>query len=207
MAEEERKPQWVKCGACSHHWIAMYMPMEVEKAALLMKRATCPMCGEAKRISFASGGHNPPAPGAVADVAARLASWFSSNDTGISSKAIAAHMTGGDVGEGWGGGWPHDPADLGRCLRLLELFPEWKPRIGEMAEHGPGWAGLVARWDEIVQSMADEVGIDWSKGKSAPLTYDLMQASEAEGYRADPNYECTFNERGHLRSAQRKSAA
>jgi hypothetical protein len=187
--------------------VILYTPLPVETAARLMKSAACPMCGEAKGITPTSGGHNPPQPGAVDNHAARLASWFSSNDTGISSKAIAAHMSGGDADDGWGWGYPSDPDDLGRCLRLLELFPEWKPRIAEMASRGPGWAGLTARWDEIAASMIDEVGIGWEKARSAPKTYDLMKAAIGEGYRADPNYQCTFNERGHLRSSQRKPAA
>lgn len=96
--------------------------------------------------------------------------WLAGRDTGLSSKAIASHMT-----CGWCDGTypPADPADLGRCLRLLERFPEWKARMPEMAKY-KDWKNLIARWDEVAQSMADEVGIDWSKGRSAPKTYDLM---------------------------------
>lgn len=99
--------------------------------------------------------------------------WITSGDTGMSSEAIWAHMVGGSVRGHWN--HPHDPEDLGRCLRLLEAVPEWKPRIVEMARHGTGWAVLSARWDEIAASMADEVGIDWSKGRCAPKTYALMR--------------------------------
>jgi hypothetical protein len=204
---EERKPFWAKCPKCAHCWAACYTPLPVDTFARLMKRATCPMCGETKGIAPTSGSHDPPKPGTVSDVPARLGSWLSSNDTGISSKAIATHMSGGTVRDGWGWGYPHDPDDLGRCLRLLELFPDWKPRMREMAARSPGWAGLVARWDEVAKSMADEVGISWEKGKSAPLTYDLMKTAIGEGYRADPTMECPFNEKGHLRSAHSKDAA
>lgn len=31
--------------------------------------------------------------------------------------------------------YPHDPDDLNRCLLLLNLIPEWAPRIREMAQH------------------------------------------------------------------------
>lgn len=172
------------------------------------------MCGETKKIGIAKQdngvlleGNPVPQPGAVSDANARLVAWFASGDTGISSKALAVHMSVGAVRDGWGWGYPHDPADLGRCLRLLELFPEWKARVGEMATRSPGWAGLTARWDEIAKSMADEVGIDWSKGQKAPATYHLMQIAIANGYRADPNYECTFREDGTLRSSCRKAAA
>lgn len=105
---------------------------------------------------------------------ARLIGWFASDDTGMSSKQIAAWLAAGvrmpcrDH--------PYDPSDLGRCLRLLEIIPEWKPRIGEMASVSPAWAALVARWDELAQCMADEVGIDCSKGRRAPETYALMRS-------------------------------
>ncbi len=209
----ERKPFWAKCPACAHCWIAAYTGIEVELFAKLVKRAACPMCGETKKIGIAKQDNGkllenrpPPMPGAIADTNARLVAWLSSGDTGVSSHAIAAHMSGDDKPRlGWG--YPSDPDDLGRCLRLLELFPEWKSRVGEMATRGPGWAGLAARWDEIAKSMADEVGIAWEKGKFAPKTYHLMQVAIGEGYRADTNYECQFRDDGTLRSWERKSTA
>lgn len=106
------------------------------------------------------------------DTLDRAHAWIVSRDTGASSKTLWARMMGArrdDPSHPW------DPDDLGRCLRLLELIPEWKPRIREMAGVSLGWAALVLRWDEIAQSMADEVGIDWSKGLSAPKTYALMK--------------------------------
>lgn len=50
---EERKAFWAKCGTCSHCWPICYLPMEVMKAAALMKSAACPSCGERKRITVA----------------------------------------------------------------------------------------------------------------------------------------------------------
>lgn len=93
--------------------------------------------------------------------------------------------------------------DLGRCLRLLEQIPEWKPRIKEMAVYGPGWSGQVEHCEELAATMADEVGIDWSKGKRAPVTFNAMQLAQAAGYRNDPSYRSTFNKDGHLSSAMR----
>lgn len=133
----------------------------------------------------------------------KVIAWFSGGDTGMSSKALAAHMTTGKCD----GSYPSDPADLGRCLRLLEMFSEWKPRIGEMAKYGGVWRAYADRWEDMAQSMRDEVGIDWSKGRSAEKTYDLMRRIEADGWRSDPDYDCTFSEKGYLRSAFRKRAA
>ena len=97
--------------------------------------------------------------------------WLAGGDSGMSSKAICYHM----LGMKSDGSFPLDPSDLGRCLRLLELFPEWKPRMGEMARYSAQWAALVERWDELAEMMADEVGIDWSKGERAPRTYAAMK--------------------------------
>lgn len=105
--------------------------------------------------------------------AERANAWIVGSDSGMSSKAIWAHMMGGEPAYGWS--HPHDPADFGRCARLLELMPEWKARLPEMAARSAVWTRLVARWDEIYASMDSEVGIDWSKGRRASLTYDLMQ--------------------------------
>lgn len=104
----------------------------------------------------------------------RLAVWFAAGDTGISSETMALWLSARVGNDRWGRSTPSDPADLGRCLRLLEAIPEWKPRMVEMVECSPQWAHMMTYWDEIAASMADEVGIDWSKAQSAPLTYDLM---------------------------------
>ena len=102
--------------------------------------------------------------------------WLFSHDTGMSSKAILGQMLAG-VSDG---SYPSDPADLGRCLRLLEKFPHWERRIVEMAKYGPVWAVYAVHWVELRDMMADEVGIDWSKGREARKTYDRMKALQTQ---------------------------
>lgn len=109
-------------------------------------------------------------------LAQRAHAWVVGRDTGCSSQAIWANMMGAGKPAYWGWFHPLDPADLGRCLRLLRLIPEWRERMPEMAQHSPEWAALVERWDDLAAMMEDEVGIDWSKGKSARRTYDAMNA-------------------------------
>lgn len=59
--------------------------------------------------------------------------WLLSDDTGVSSKAIARHMAlGHDMGYS---SPPSDSSDRGRCIRLLELIPEWINRLGEMRQY------------------------------------------------------------------------
>lgn len=61
--------------------------------------------------------------------------WALSGDTGTSSEAICAHMTGNTSKRRFGYGPPSDASDRGRCIRLLELIPEWIPRLPEMMQH------------------------------------------------------------------------
>ena len=106
--------------------------------------------------------------------------WLFSNDTGMSSKALLGHMVAG-VSDG---SYPHDPADLGRCLRLLEKFPQWKERIPEMARYGSVWATYALHWNELRDMMDEEVGIDWSKARKAPKTYEFMSRLQGQARKA-----------------------
>lgn len=102
----------------------------------------------------------------------RLIQWLLSDDTGMSSCAIVAHMTGCNyecMAE------PADPSDLGRCLRLLRLVPEFEGRIGEMACYSDRWKALTDNWADLKSAMTSEVGLDWEKGRSAPATAVLMR--------------------------------
>lgn len=111
--------------------------------------------------------------------AARLGKWINGYDTGLSSKAIFLYMTLGIKG----GATPSDPSDFGRCLRLLEAFPEWKARLPEMASVSEEWAALVLHWAELEDCFLREAGgalpgpyARWS----APETYKKMRAARGE---------------------------
>ncbi len=52
VAPRDRKPFWAKC-PCGHTWPVCYLPMEAARAAKLMQRAQCPMCGEKKGLTVA----------------------------------------------------------------------------------------------------------------------------------------------------------
>jgi hypothetical protein len=84
----------------------------------------------------------------------RLAEWFAGNDTGLSSKCVALFLSAGVSN----GSTPSDLNDWGRCMRLLERIPEWKPRMAEMAEAGGGWPALAKRWAELSGVWEAETG-------------------------------------------------
>lgn len=56
--------------------------------------------------------------------------WALAGNTGTSSEALARHMV-----FGAGGGPPSDADDRNRCIKLLELVPEWLPRLDEMKKY------------------------------------------------------------------------
>ena len=95
--------------------------------------------------------------------------WLTGTDTGTSSRTIFSVLAKHgyverrpDV--------PHDPSDFGRCFHLLELFPEWKPRLHEVAERYPAWQPLVREWPTLTELWLEE-----SPTSSCPKLYDLMQ--------------------------------
>jgi hypothetical protein len=103
----------------------------------------------------------------------RVANWIVNGRVGSSSKAIWLHMTGTPTEGEYS--HPYDPDDLNRCLLLLDLIPEWKPRMSEMAVHSIAWAALAERWEEITACFLEEVGLDWCNGNSAQKTYAMMK--------------------------------
>lgn len=44
---------------------------------------------------------------------------------------------------------PWDPADFGRCHRLLQAIPEWEGRIEEVAVQYPEWRPFVDNWPKM----------------------------------------------------------
>lgn len=80
----------------------------------------CPSCNKAAICHQAS-------------VESRALFWALSGDTGNSSRTIAGHMTGNPTESHQMP--PSDRDDRGRCIRLLELIPEWIPRLKEMVQY------------------------------------------------------------------------
>lgn len=93
--------------------------------------------------------------------------WAMSGDTGISSESIMAHMTGNPKTDAFGMMPPSDASDRGRCIRLLELIPEWIPRLPELANEKPS-DGLVISSSGISahsNSWAEQIPLILKEGK------------------------------------------
>ena len=81
--------------------------------------------------------------------------WWLGTDAGCSSAAIFTVFCRNDLK--WASdrmarsSVPRDMADFGRCQRLLNLFPEWKARLKEVADRYPktAWPELIDRWADL----------------------------------------------------------
>lgn len=93
-------------------------------------------------------------------ISERANEWICSDDTGTSSKTIWAVMQrtkarDRDV--------PYDAGDFGRCYRLLELIPEWRARLDDVARAQPAWVGIVREWAKLEALYRDVLASNWSR--------------------------------------------
>lgn len=167
----EKTPQFVHCQKCQHEWIAVWLPMDADKAAKVLRAASaCQMCGE-DGVKMGKYPHPTPQGDPVA--------WLTGGDTGTSSKTIWFVMMGRESTERYF--WPSppsDPSDFGRCHRLLRLMPSWRQRLPEVSAKYPKWQGLVEHWDELTSLYEDELA-NGQKNKHgermATKTYERMK--------------------------------
>lgn len=112
-----------------------------------------------------------------------LREWLLNGERGLSSETIVQHLTGLPLlaKDTWGGIqniYPHDPADLRRCLLLLEAVPELKADFARMAELSEKWIRLVENWAQLEKLFVEDAGPDWRTRESqwvAKRTYARMK--------------------------------
>jgi hypothetical protein len=71
----------------------------------------------------------------------RALAWALGSDTGTSSKTLCRVMLGAPKMNYESA--PSDADDRGRCIRLLELIPEWIPRLPELLRDDKPQEGIV----------------------------------------------------------------
>ena len=99
--------------------------------------------------------------------------WRRGGDTGLSSLTIWCVLMGYPTSVVMGrrsGSVPYDPADFGRCLRLIRRIPSWRRRLPEVATAFPIWAPFVREWDRMAALYDEE-----EPSGRAPRLYDFMQ--------------------------------
>ncbi|MBN7822591.1 hypothetical protein [Bowmanella yangjiangensis] len=107
----------------------------------------------------------------MSEIQSKVLNWIATGRVGASSKAMAMTACGLPSDRSY----PSDPDDLNRCLLLLEAVPEVREHFEKIAALGVVWGRLIGRWPDIEACFLDEVGLNWSKAKSAPKTYALMK--------------------------------
>ena len=111
--------------------------------------------------------------------------WLGAGDTGLSSETMCLYFISGRAPErlrGFSGPcYPLDPSDLGRCLRLLDVVPEWRARLPELSAISPEWAGLVANWDRLEALYLEEL-----PAGRAPRCYEAMHEIECASRPSGP---------------------
>lgn len=76
----------------------------------------------------------------------KVALWFQSEETGVSSMTMAYIATGATVGNFDA---PYDPSDFSRCYELLKLVPEIREDFARIGKIVPRFAGILENWDEL----------------------------------------------------------
>jgi hypothetical protein len=107
----------------------------------------------------------------------KLADWMLSNG-GLSSWTIISvlvpELRERAIGCSRGsiGGFPHDPSDLARCIRALDLIPDGRARLKEVAAAYPEWKPLVDNWSALESLWRKEKE---NKDAMAPKCYGFMR--------------------------------
>lgn len=84
-------------------------------------------------------------------------------------------MAGVATGHNGGISHPLDPSDLSGCFQLITEVPEVKQYFPEISKLSTTWKLMIEHWDKLEKSLTEEVGIDWSKGNTAPKTLKLIR--------------------------------
>ena len=106
----------------------------------------------------------------------QLTDWLAYGERGLSSESIA-YVTLGHEPKGRMVEHPFDPADLRRCLLLIEKVPACREAVGVLAKASPQWAMLWGMWDALSSNLREEIGADLPAMGMAPKTYGMMRAA------------------------------
>ena len=106
------------------------------------------------------------------ELRAKCMSWLAKGETGTSSKTMVFCACDIDYEDQC---HPLDPSDLNRCIKTVKAIPEIKHAFKKIAKLSDEWRRVIQHWDELSGLFIEEVGYDWSKGRSAPLTYKRMK--------------------------------
>lgn len=82
----------------------------------------------------------------IVEINDKYVKWLSSSDTGISSKTMFTALTGIPTGSN---DIPYDIADVGRCIRMLRLYPELRENLQAVIDKHIEWIPFIDVWQEL----------------------------------------------------------
>ena len=109
-----------------------------------------------------------------------LLEWFITGDVGMSSRDMAAYLSGGKRRGSIS--YPWDFGDFHRCERLLRAVPTLRAELPRMKECQGVWERLVDAWDDIVATAEEEQPGVFDG--PVPTKYPLKAAKMVTGARA-----------------------
>ena len=104
------------------------------------------------------------------DIQRRVMQWMVSGDTGISSETLACKALGIKRKGHFSDDAPYDPADFGRCHRLLQKIPELRAMAFPKLRRDKRWQGLIRNWDHLTDTYLHEL-----PSGSCPILYGMMR--------------------------------
>ena len=97
--------------------------------------------------------------------------WFATGEIGQSSKAMAFCAAGvnGNIDH------PYDPADLRRCMLLVEQIPEIEVHFDKIAKLSDTWEQIILNWHDLIRMLK----VEMESGNEAPVTYKMLREIRA----------------------------
>ncbi|EOL9076331.1 hypothetical protein ACM92Y_002954 [Cronobacter malonaticus] len=109
----------------------------------------------------------------MSDLAMKVLNWQAKGRVGISSATMASIALGLEKNFYHGRfDAPSDPADLHRCMLLVEDIPEIKDSFPAIAKKVKNFAAILLEWDRLTGLLKEE--LKRPDGR-APETYALMK--------------------------------
>lgn len=115
-----------------------------------------------------------------------VAEWIVGGDTRSSSEYMMATALAGTAPKcKWGVQYPHDCADLGRCIRLVQKVPSVRSALPILAAASPQWAALAPEWDALVTLHDKTAEADYKRARIVSSRMRVLFASANADVRRD----------------------
>ena len=112
------------------------------------------------------------------EVQSRILDWMLDSETTLAARNIVTTYRSGYPQSP--GATPADPWELRCCILMLEQIPEARGGIEILAESSTGWRAIMAAWENLEESLRDELGTDGLRsmkmdGGKTPRTMRMLR--------------------------------